>query len=522
MIFMQNSTYAHAVIIGIDGMGNFNKNANTPCMDEIFKDGAVSFYALSMYPTISAQNWGAMLTGMNPEIHCMTNNSIGQKHNENKDMPSLFSRVREAFPDAFLASCCNWNPINYGIVEQDIGVEMHTASEDEKLCDIIEEVVSRKPKLLFIQFDSCDEAGHAYGYGTEKHLKQIETVDALCGRIYTAYKKAGIADDTLFAALADHGGENQSHGAYSDGEKYIGFALAGKTVQKCEMPYIQTKDINAAVLHAFGISVPEYDSMGYSSQIPQGVFSDYDKIYVKTEAKPFTVPHENTPDLNAPGGLLQYFKKDDFKFALFFDNDAKDVLGKAEFKKHGQIKYYSEGRYGAMGEVGATGWLSSEDVRFGTADFSIAVWLKIEPSLGGNCYICGTKAMRADSRGFMFSQTVSGSVFSLENDDHDTYEEFITPFFDTVSSGRVHVTVSFDRVNHRLDIYHNFELKRSIDIDPCYDCSMDNLPFTVGNECSFKGNNIFHRNIYNLDDLLVFDRALCADDVKKLAEYYKM
>ena len=519
---MSDNVYSYAVIIGIDGMGGFNKEAATPCMDEIFKNGAVTYRALSMYPTISAQNWGSMLIGMNPEIHCMTNNSVGQKHNEDENLPSLFSRVRKAFPDAFLASCCNWNPINYGIIEQNIGVEMHTAGEDEELCDIIEEVISRKPKLLFIQFDSCDEAGHAYGYGTEKHLKQIEAVDALCGRIYEAYKKAGIAGDTLFAALADHGGENQSHGAYSDTEKYVGFALAGKTVNKCEIPFAQTKDINSVVLHAFGLDLPEYDYMGYSSQIPQGVFSDCDMPYVKTEGKPFYVHHEETPGLNAPDGLLSFFNEDDFKFAMFFDNDAKDDLGRVNFKRHGQVKFYSEGRYGSMGEVGAIGWLSSDEVSFGFDDFSIAVWIKIEPSLGGNCYICGTKAMRADSRGFMLSETVSGSVFSLENDDHETYEEFITPFFDTVSSGWIHVIVSFDRKQRKLCIYHNFELKRSIDIDPCYDCSMDNLPFTIGNECSFKGNNIFHRNIYNLDDLLVFGRALGAEDVKKLAKYYKM
>ena len=48
--------YKNVVVVGIDGMGNFNKEASTPNMDRIFENGAKTLYGISLSPTISAQN----------------------------------------------------------------------------------------------------------------------------------------------------------------------------------------------------------------------------------------------------------------------------------------------------------------------------------------------------------------------------------------------------------------------------------------------------------------------------------
>ncbi len=68
--------FKHVAVIGIDGMGGFNKSAQTPCMDSIFVNGAVTYKAFSMDPTISAENWGGMLIGSDPAVHRLTNGYI--------------------------------------------------------------------------------------------------------------------------------------------------------------------------------------------------------------------------------------------------------------------------------------------------------------------------------------------------------------------------------------------------------------------------------------------------------------
>ena len=90
--------YEHTIIIGIDGMGNFNRNANTPNIDALFENGAVTYTALSMDPTISAENWGAMLIGCNPAVHGLTNSIVSRYEYKNKELSSLqYSRARLYF-----------------------------------------------------------------------------------------------------------------------------------------------------------------------------------------------------------------------------------------------------------------------------------------------------------------------------------------------------------------------------------------------------------------------------------------
>ncbi len=108
--------YQHVIVIGIDGMGNYNLKADTPNMDMLFENGAVNNAALSMDPTISAENWGAMLIGCDPGVHELTNSIISRFEYKNKALPTVFTRIRKEYPEAYLASCCNWDPINYGKV----------------------------------------------------------------------------------------------------------------------------------------------------------------------------------------------------------------------------------------------------------------------------------------------------------------------------------------------------------------------------------------------------------------------
>ena len=515
--------YKHVVVVGIDGMGNFNKDADTPNMDKIFENGAKAFYAVSLSPTISAQNWGTMLLGAQPEVHGLTNSIVDQFEYDNTNLPSFFTTVRNAFPDAFLCSCCNWNPINHGIIEHNIGVEMHTAGNDELLTSIIEECVSRKPKLLFIQFDNVDGAGHQYGYGTKGHLDSITTADGYVGRVYDAYKKAGIIEDTLFIVIADHGGYDHGHGGYTDGEKYIYLALAGKTVVNADIPYAQTKDISAIVLHAFGLNVPEYDIFGYSSQIPDNIFEDVNTVYKRpAEIENYIVKNLETPGINSAGGLYSFFDKEDIKLALFFDNDIEDSTGSHSFRQKGQVKYYSEGIRGSYGELGSIGNINCDTLKFGADSFTVACWLKIDKALDNTCFICGTKDMTDNGAGFALGFNRCDSVLFIESRESDSREVINMPYHYDVAGGWLHIIYCIDRKNEKVYIYHNFEFKKKAAIsDRFRNASFDCLPFTVGDDASEKCNTE-RRYIFNLDDLIVFNKALTEKDIEKLAQYYNI
>lgn len=277
--------YSHIVVIGIDGAGSWFKDADTPNFEEIFKNGAITYCALSSKPTISAECWGSMLIGVGPEVHKLTNKRVStlpypvwSKH------PTVFRRVRKAYPKAELGSYCDWNPINKGIVEKCLGVNKKTARDKELTPLVCDYISQKKPDFLFVHFDSVDGAGHSNGYGTENHIKAINAIDKLIGDVYFAIKGAGILDDTLFIVIADHGGTNDgkgkgSHGGWTDEEKYVTFAAVGKDINSGEMGEMNIRDLAAVVLYAMGIEAPDFDEKGWTSQIPKGLFADYEGEY---------------------------------------------------------------------------------------------------------------------------------------------------------------------------------------------------------------------------------------------------
>ncbi|MBQ2880856.1 MAG: alkaline phosphatase, partial [Clostridia bacterium] len=294
--------YKNVVVVGLDGMGVYNKNAKTPNLDRIFVNGAVTYSALSMSPTSSAENWGAMLLGASPEIHKISNELDMNRRNTGEKFPSVFKRLREVMPDARLSSFVNWKPINNGIIEDGLNVIMDNGKDDE-LCDKIVAEIKNKPAFLFIQFDEIDGAGHGFGYGSDGYLAQIEKEDAYVGRIYDAYVENGLIDDTLFIVVADHGGILVGHGSYTDEEKYIYLALTGKSVQQGEIGPAYTRDISSIVLYALGVDYPEYDEKGYSSQVPDGIFAEINGKYKKVEAKDLYFEPRQTPEYDGEKGL---------------------------------------------------------------------------------------------------------------------------------------------------------------------------------------------------------------------------
>lgn len=278
--------YKHVIVVGVDGAGSWFKDADTPNFDEIFEKGATTYSALSSKPTISAECWGSMLIGVGPEIHKLTNRRVSLfPYPVWSKYPTVFRRIRKVYPEAELGSYCDWNPITKGIVERNIGVS-HATGRDKELTPVICDYIhSKKPDFLFVHFDSTDGAGHKNGYGTEMHIGAISEVDKLIGEVYSAVKSADMLEDTLFMVIADHGGTNPgggkggTHGGWTDEEKYVTFAAVGKGVKNSEIEKMNIRDLAAIILYAMDIETPAFNKKGWTSQVPEGLFADYEGEY---------------------------------------------------------------------------------------------------------------------------------------------------------------------------------------------------------------------------------------------------
>ena len=366
----------HVVIIGVDGGGAFFKEADTPNLDRIMENGAVTYDCLTSKPTISAQCWGSMLHGVTPEIHGLTNSIVSSRHyDEESQFPSVFRVIRENMPDAQLASFCDWDPINYGIIEENLGVVKDTGGDAAltgKICAYLEE---NEPTLLFVQFDEVDGAGHGSGYGNPRHLNQLHTTDGYIEEIYETLERRGMLDSTLFIVTADHGGTPEpsggSHGGWTDAEKYILFAAAGPGIEAGEIEDMEVRDTASIVLYALGLASQQPES--WTSRVPTGVFEGVEA----GERKEFTIEkrtHENIPTPTGEASVTARIGEDRVLAYFAFDGDTEPGVIKYETAQTGKI-YFVEGYCGEAAQFD-DGYVSIQKYKPGTGSFSVAFWMK--------------------------------------------------------------------------------------------------------------------------------------------------
>ena len=280
------------VLFGIDGAGTFFEQADTPNMDRIFKNGAVCRRTLTEIPTISAECWGSILHGVDCRRHGLTNWVTGRRpYPKDSPYPSVLRVIREHRPDAEMASFCEWNNVNLGIVEDGLGVYQFSANDYDLVQPAIDYINSHDFTFMYFHFDSVDGAGHAHGYGTREHLEMIAKNDGYIGRIVDAIEKRGWLSDTLILVEADHGGTppdekgRGSHGGDSDAEKYVCFFASGGGAQHVELQDMLTRDTAPAILHALGIPQPA----SWNSRVPGGLFPDMPENLPRPEGLPLSV-----------------------------------------------------------------------------------------------------------------------------------------------------------------------------------------------------------------------------------------
>ena len=515
---VSKGAYKHVVIIGVDGGGAFFRNTSTPRMDAIFKNGAVSYRTKTSYPTISAQCWGSMLHSVLPEFHRLTNGTVGSKpFKPDSPFPSIFRIVKEAFPNANMASFCNWNPINIGIIEDNLGVVKGTGNDPEVADKVVNYIQGNDPTLIFVQFDSVDGAGHGSGYGSERHLAAITAVDALIGNIYDAIKRKGIQDETLFIVSADHGGTPQgSHGGDTDAERYVFLGVAGKTVvEGGQIQEPEVRDIAAISAYAFGLDFPET----WTGIVPGGLFQGVEAME-RHEMEPEEIPvsenrkhqTEPTPELDKVKSLLEGHNV----IAYFpLDGDEKDALGKVETVTTGKL-YYSDAYYGTGADM-SDGYITLKDVAVGTNSFSVALWIKTNGVPSDPCIISNKNWNSGGNIGFVLSIRSDEDIKFNAGNNGDRMDAGAGLPLD-YKNGWMHVILVVDRDKNKIRLFYDFASELDYDIpESLRNVSFDALDLNIGQDGT---GHYGARLAAQLDEFIITADALSDDDIAKLKAYY--
>ncbi len=265
--------YKHVIIIGVDGLGAALTKVDAKNFKNIFGNYAYKHDAKTEDITISAQNWGSILTGVACNTHGFTNSSIESKErNSNSKNHSIFYYVRKAYPDANLVSIVNWNPINIGIVENDLNVKkIHGGSDDAVTNSVVSYLDKTEPTLMFIHLDEADHQAHAHGGFSNEYYMTVKKIDTLIGKIYKKISDKNMMDDTLVILVTDHGETKGGHGGNSKEETSAVLAVRGHSVRKTNFYNgVRNRDVAAITLYALGIETPS----NFVSKVPSGLFGE--------------------------------------------------------------------------------------------------------------------------------------------------------------------------------------------------------------------------------------------------------
>ncbi|BBH44523.1 alkaline phosphatase family protein [Pseudomonas sp. KU43P] len=186
--------------------------------------------------TVSGPGWITLLTGVWANKHGVTSNAESLR--VDPAFPSLFKRLRQALPNAYLASVVNWPPINTSFLLEDAqgnDVRESGLSDDQVVERTLEILDRQSADFTFIQLDEPDQVGHSSGFG-ERYQFALRETDNRIGRLLDKIEvrvKEHPQEDWLVIVSTDHGRDfwGKGHGGVTEQEKTV-FIASNKVLNE--------------------------------------------------------------------------------------------------------------------------------------------------------------------------------------------------------------------------------------------------------------------------------------------------
>ncbi|MDK2126153.1 alkaline phosphatase family protein [Parachitinimonas caeni] len=191
--------------------------------------------------TVSGPGWSTILTGVWANKHRVYSNDSDLA---DPRFPSLFKRIRDARPDAYIASITNWASINQRYFRNEVGSNNLNLSglNDEAVTQKVVETLKTTPAdFVFVHLDDPDHAGHSSCFGSA-YDRALRDSDRRLGQmldVVTARQAQG--DDWLVLVTTDHGRDAAGcgHGAQTPNEK-TSFIASNKPLNAEFNQYVDT------------------------------------------------------------------------------------------------------------------------------------------------------------------------------------------------------------------------------------------------------------------------------------------
>jgi predicted AlkP superfamily pyrophosphatase or phosphodiesterase len=247
----------HVFIISFDGgKPAVLRQSETPTLFSMVQQGAVTWTAQTIKPSITLVSHTSMLTGVQPAKHKIFWNDWQPKRGV-VTVPTVFSLAHAAgYKTALFAGKEKFKHLDLpGSLDK---FEIPGYQAQKVAAAAAPYIIAQKPNLCFIHFADGDGAGHKYGWGTPEQKQAFADTDAALKVVLDAVKKAGIESTSTFILSADHGGHDRTHGTDSPEDMNIPWIAYGARVKPTYWirSDVSTCDTAATALWLLGVAVP--------------------------------------------------------------------------------------------------------------------------------------------------------------------------------------------------------------------------------------------------------------------------
>jgi len=242
----------HVFIFVVDGgKPAVIKESEMPVLKKFAADGACTWEARTISPSVTLPAITSMLTGVTLAKHKLSWNSWRPDRGL-VTVPTVFSEAKKAgfstamfvgkekfrhllLPDSVDEFDFN-SPLS-GQVTKTMEGETRPMSEGTVLSGTVAKdaaayIGKKKPGLCFIHFTDTDDVGHKYGWGSPEQKRAFNDIDGAIGVVFRAIQDAGLAGNSVLILTADHGGHARTHGGNTPDDMIIPWIVWGKGVRK--------------------------------------------------------------------------------------------------------------------------------------------------------------------------------------------------------------------------------------------------------------------------------------------------
>ncbi|HOD94392.1 MAG TPA: alkaline phosphatase family protein [Candidatus Hydrogenedentes bacterium] len=248
---------SHVFIISYDGGAPYvMKDCDMPVLKGMLDQGACTWEAQTIFPSVTLIAHTSMMTGMGPAKHKVTWN--GDEPDKKLEVTTCFAEARKkGLHTAFFPG--KDKLLLIAIPDSMDHAECPGYESDKVAAAAAEYIVANKPNLTFVHFAETDGLGHKRGWGSDEQKAGFANADKALGVLKEAVEKAGIADDSVFIITADHGGHKNTHGSNKPEDMTIPWILWGKNVKPGHTisEDVTVYDTAATALWLLDVEIPE-------------------------------------------------------------------------------------------------------------------------------------------------------------------------------------------------------------------------------------------------------------------------